>query len=235
MLVGVAFCPAPPLLVPVVASGAAFELDPVRAAALKAIDAVLDATPDLLVVVGKGPAGEFRAGSVGSLAGFGVDLEVTLGAAAGRPELASMPPSLTVGAWLLSQTESAVPVVAVSVADDLTPHAAAEVGEALGRRADRVALLVLGESSACLDARAPGAFDPTAPRAHAVLRDALATVDVVALLALDRAEAARLMVSGRVPWQVAAGGARQVSMVGDLLLDDAPYGVGYLVASWSTT
>lgn len=43
-----------------------------------------------------------------------------------------------------------------------------------------------------------------------------------------------LKVSGRAPWQVLAGAAEGgASLSGVLLHEDAPYGVGYVVAAWS--
>jgi hypothetical protein len=44
------------------------------------------------------------------------------------------------------------------------------------------------------------------------------------------------MISGRGPWQVldgASGGDLTGRLTGRLLYDDAPYGVGYFVASWT--
>ncbi len=250
VLVAAAFCPAPPVLVPDVASGAAAELDDVRSAALAAIDALGASDPDLLVLVGDGPQGEYPSGSSGSLTGFGVDLTVTLGSvsplvSSGLVSPTPMPVSLTVGAWLLARSGWSAPVAAVSVPDDLEADAASRDGQRWSVRADRVAMLVLGESSARLAPRAPGGFDPDAPAMHALVRDALATVDTQALLGLDPARARDLMVSGRVPWQVAAGAAGPSASSGDrsalprglrgeLRADEGPYGVGYLVASWST-
>jgi hypothetical protein len=131
------------------------------------------------------------------------------------------------------------------VPDDLLADGAAGRGEGLAAQASRVAMLVLGESSARLEARAPGGFDPDAPSMHAVVRDALATIDTGTLLGLDPARATHLMVSGRVTWQVAAGAARAAASSsgkrggvprgfrGELRVDEAPYGVGYLVVSWN--
>jgi hypothetical protein len=249
VLVAAAFCPAPPVLVPDVASGAAAELDDLRSAALAAINALGAANPDLLVLVGEGPEGEFPSGSRGTLAGFGVDLTASLGpsdsvAASGESEPTRMPASLTVGAWMVAQGGWSGPVTAMSVPDDLRADDAAERGERWAAQAPRVAMLVLGESSARLEARAPGGFDPQAPVMHTVVRDALATIDTDTLLGLDPARATHLMVSGRVTWQVAAGAARAAASSGDregvprglrgeLRVDEAPYGVGYLVVSWS--
>ena len=42
-----------------------------------------------------------------------------------------------------------------------------------------------------------------------------------------------LKASGRAPWQVLAGAAEGTGLGGALLYEEAPYGVGYLVAAWS--
>jgi hypothetical protein len=59
------------------------------------------------------------------------------------------------------------------------------------------------------------------------------------LLALDPGLAADLWCDGRASWQAAAGAVLADSTGvrgewrGRLRYDDAPYGVGYLVASWT--
>ena len=234
MLVAAAFCPAPPLLVPAVASGAAAELDAVRRAVDQATRDLRAAQPDLLVVVGDGPRGDHPGGSVGSLAGFGLDVTVALGSGRAGNRGPTLPTSLTVGAWLLAHSGWSGAVTGVSVPPDLATPLSVELGEAVSARAQRVALLVLGESSARLDARAPGAFDPDAPLVHAGLSTALATVDRPVLLGLDEPTASRLMISGRVPWQLAVGASLAVTLRGRVIADEAPYGVGYLVASWTS-
>ncbi|MBZ4323029.1 hypothetical protein JNW98_27260, partial [Streptomyces sp. SCA2-4] len=123
MLVAAAVCPCPPLLVPEVAAGAAPELDPLRAACLDAVAVLAAARPDRLVVVGpaaEAGAGTHPEGARGSFRGFGVPLDVRLGAgdADGRP----LPLSLAVAAWLLERTGwSASPVAGLGVAESLEP------------------------------------------------------------------------------------------------------------------
>lgn len=103
MLVAAAVCPCPPLLVPEVATGAAPELDPARAACADALGVLAAARPDRLVVIGPAEqGGHYRQGTRGSFRGFGVDLDVRLGPGdAPGPEL---PASLAVAAWLLERT-----------------------------------------------------------------------------------------------------------------------------------
>ncbi|WP_447040375.1 class III extradiol dioxygenase subunit B-like domain-containing protein [Streptomyces sp. DSM 118878] len=238
MLVAAAVCPCPPLLVPEVASGAAPELDAARAACTDAIGVLAAARPDLLVVVGPaGPEGRgpHPQGARGSFRGFGVDLEVNLGARTGEalPER-ELPPSLAVAGWLLGRTGwSTAPVEGLGVGEALTTEGCLQAGRDLGARADRVALLVMGDASACRTLKAPGYLDERAAGFDAQIARALATADVPALRALDEDLGHELKAAGRAPWQVLAGAAESAKLGGELLHEDAPYGVGYLVAAWS--
>ncbi|WP_432151674.1 class III extradiol dioxygenase subunit B-like domain-containing protein [Streptomyces sp. bgisy029] len=234
MLVAAAVCPCPPLLVPEVAAGAAPELDTARAACLDAVGVLAASRPDLLVVVGPGDGLAYPAGGHGSFRGFGVALDVTLGApdpAAQEPALAD---SLAVGAWLLDRARwTGVPVEGLAV-DGRSPAAAcAWTGQELAARAERVALLVMGDGSACRTLKAPGYLDERAEAFDARAAEALGSADLAALDALDETLAYELKAAGRAPWQLLSGAARGAGLAGRLLYEDAPYGVGYTVAAWS--
>ncbi|MFE9833553.1 class III extradiol dioxygenase subunit B-like domain-containing protein [Streptomyces sp. NPDC005551] len=239
MLVAAAVCPCPPLLVPPVASGAAPELDAARAACTDALGVLAAARPDLLVVVGpagRSARGPYPAGTPGSFSGFGVDLHVRLGGGGpgpGGPDR-ELPPSLAVAAWLLDRTGwTDAPLEGLGVGEPLAAERCFEAGRDIGARADRVALLVMGDGSACRTLKAPGYLDERAAGFDAEVARALATADVAALRTLDAELAYELKASGRAPWQVLAGAAEEAGLGGALLYDDAPYGVGYLVAAWS--
>jgi hypothetical protein len=96
-----------------------------------------------------------------------------------------------------------------------------------------VALLVMGDGSACRTLKAPGYLDARAAGFDAESARALGAADLAALRALDAGLARELRAGGRAPWQVLAGAAEDAALGGSLLYDDAPYGVGYLVAAWS--
>jgi len=231
MLVAAAVCPCPPLLVPEVAAGAAPELEPLRAACAEAVGELLASGAELIVMVGTGPAPEvWTEGGAGSFHRYGVDLAVRLpsGGVAG-PELA---PSLTVGAWLLDQAEAALPTHACAVPVDASPARMLGLGKGLAELADRVGLLVLGDGSARRSVKAPGYLDERAEGYDAAAAGALGSADTEALAALDPALAAELLADGRAPWQVLAGAAQDAGLRGQLRYDEAPYGVGYFVASW---
>lgn len=238
MLVAAAVCPCPPLLVPDVAAGAAPELDPARAACTDVLGVLAAARPDLLVVVGPaGPDGQgpHPPGTPGSFRGFGVDLDVTLGApdAATAPARA-LPPSLGVAAWLLARTGWAdAPIEGLGVDEATEPERCLRTGRDLAARAARVALLVMGDGSACRTVKAPGYLDERAAPFDAEAARALGAADLAALRALDAGLARELKAAGRAPWQVLAGAAEGAGLTGALLYEDAPYGVGYMVAGWS--
>ncbi|WP_411093216.1 class III extradiol dioxygenase subunit B-like domain-containing protein [Streptomyces sp. 049-1] len=240
MLVAAAVCPCPPLLVPEVAAGAAPELDAARAACTDALGVLAAARPDRLVVVGPADSAGpeiYPQGTPGSFRGFGVDLDVRLGPDTGAATPAAgseLPYGFAVGAWLLARTGwSHAPVEGVGVGEDLPAERCAAVGRELAGRAGRVALLVLGDASACRTLKAPGYLDERAAPFDAAAGRALGAADVTALAGLDVALARQLKVSGRAPWQVLAGAAGDTGLSGTLLYEDAPYGVGYVAAAWS--
>ena len=238
MLVAAAVCPCPPLLVPEVAAGAAAELDAARTACTDALGVLAAARPDRLVVVGPaataGPE-SYPEGTPGSFRGFGVDLDVRLGPDRGGPAGPELPYGLAVGAWLLSRAGWAdAPVEGLGVGEPLTAERCVEEGGAIATRAERVAMLVLGDASACRTLKAPGYLDERAAPFDAEIARALGAADTAALRALDTGLARELKASGRAPWQVLAGAAAgNPDLEGALLYEDAPYGVGYIVATWS--
>ncbi|MGW0814648.1 class III extradiol dioxygenase subunit B-like domain-containing protein [Streptomyces viridiviolaceus] len=237
MLVAAAVCPCPPLLVPEVAAGAAPELDAARAACTDALGVLAAARPDRLVVVGpaRGAGPEsYPQGTRGSFRGFGVDLDVSLGTDDGPGPAGELPYGLAVGAWLLWRTGwSDAPVEGLGVGEPLAAERCAGIGRDIAARAGRVGLLVLGDASACRTLKAPGYLDERAEPFDAEVGRALGAADVASLMALDAGLARELKVSGRAPWQVLAGAAEGTALGGAMLYEDAPYGVGYVVAAWS--
>ncbi|HEV2891927.1 MAG TPA: hypothetical protein VGX28_16255 [Frankiaceae bacterium] len=185
MLLAAAVCPHPPLLVPEVAAGAAYETYDLRDACRRAV-ATLEGHP--VVAVGT-------------------------------------PQALDVARWLHPRASL------VELDPALPPDEAAALGARLAE--DDVALLAMGDGSARRSLAAPGYLDPRAEPYDAAVAAALRDADTHGLLALDPADDAALLVAGRPAWQVLAGAARGGRWRGELLYDAAPYGVGYLVATWS--
>jgi hypothetical protein len=241
--VGAAVLPHPPLLVPELAGAAATELDPLRAACHQALSAVL-AGAGTIVVVGDGPVwGAPEPAAPGSFRPYGAEVEVTLPPLAyldlpGLPtpaRLPDLPLSLAVAAQLLAGHDPLPErLVAATVPPSLGPGAAAAIGQVLvsaGAPGERVGLVVMGDLSACRGEQAPGALRPGAAELDAAVAEALRTGKPERLLDLDPAQAADLLVAGRVPLQVLAGAFQDRPVVhGEVLYEDAPYGVGYLVA-----
>ncbi len=249
MLVSAAVLPHPPALVPAVAAGAAHELESVRAACTAALEQVRSAEPDLVVLVGGGSAlATFGPGSAGSLAGFGVPVGAALAGAV--PEaVATLPLSLTVGAWLLAQRDRWPPVRAEAVPQTVTAGEAMALGRSLAGAAARVAIIAMGDGSAALTVKAPGYLVDGAKLWQKRVTQALVDVDLDVIAAIDADEASAFVVAGRPAWQVLAGaaaagrwaqappGAGQATgsgrWRGDLLADESPYGVAYLVVTWT--
>ncbi|MFF4809929.1 hypothetical protein ACFY03_17120 [Micromonospora chersina] len=234
-LVAAAVCPHPPLIVPELAGAAAPELDDLRAAADAAVARLLAADPEAILLLGAGPESRtFRAADSGSLRGYGLDRPVRLWkvACSGAEVL---PLSLTIGAWLVNRSGTELPRLARAVAADAAPAECAALGAELVAEADgRIALLVLGDGSACRGVKAPGYDDPRAPAYDEGVATALAGADAEALLGLDPVLSAELKAAGRAPWQVLAGAARAAGgdWRGDVSYHRAPYGVAYFVANW---
>ncbi|KRV51469.1 hypothetical protein AQ490_01560 [Wenjunlia vitaminophila] len=243
MLVAAAVCPATPLLVPEVASGAAGELAGLRAACGRALTGLAAARPDRLLVVGPAEPderGPHAQGAVGSFRPFGVDLTVRLGEPAegtvAEPAGGArrLPYALAVAAWLLGQRGGwAGPCEGLGVGEPLAPSECLRVGRELAAPPGRLALLVMGDGSACREPGSPRAEDARAVAFDERVAAALAAADVEALAGIDAELAAELQVAGRAPWQVLAGAAADARLTGRLLCQDAPYGVGYFVALWS--
>ncbi|MFF7566362.1 class III extradiol dioxygenase subunit B-like domain-containing protein [Streptomyces pseudovenezuelae] len=237
MLVAAAVCPCPPVLVPPVAAGAAPELDGARAACTDALGVLAAARPDRLVVVGpadESGRGPHPQGAPGSFRGFGVDVDVRLGPEGESAPQRPLPASLAVAAWLLERTGwSCAPIEGLGVGEPLEPERCIQTGRGIAARAERVALLVMGDASACRTLKAPGYLDERAAPFDAEVARALGAADVAALRALDAELAYELKASGRACWQVLAGAAEGADLGGALLYEDAPYGVGYVVATWS--
>jgi hypothetical protein len=277
--VAAAVLPHPPLLVPELAGAAAAELDLLRAACHEALSTVLGAA-DVTVVVGDGPVwGVPEPAAAGSFQPYGAGVEVTLPGLVdldlpGLPppaRLGQLPLSLAVAAHLLAGLDPPPGrLAAVTVPGSLGPAAAAAIGRTLAAVAQELGtagLVAMADLSACRTGRAPGGFREEAAGFDAAVAEAFGSGDPARLLDLDPAQAADLLVAGRVPLQVLAGafaarpaagderpfgsrggsdgempaaaGSRtggEVPVAGDpprrgqVLYDDAPYGVGYLVA-----
>jgi hypothetical protein len=220
----VAFCPGPPLLLPAVAGRAAADTAGLRRACDAAVEAVLAARPDVVLVVGDGvPEGiRYGAGDVGDLHGFGLDLRIPFSGGV-RPGGRPVPLAHTVGAWLLDQAGHTG--VRLGVGPD-------DLALALDDCPGPVAVLAVADGSARRTLKAPGYLDPAAEPFDDAVAAALAAGDPDALAALDPAEGARLLAAGVPTWRAVGAALAGRRAAARLHAHEAPFGVGYLVADW---
>jgi hypothetical protein len=226
VIVRAAVCPSPPLLARQL-TGHADVLPELRAACAAAVSTLVAAAPDVVVVVGAGPATATW------------DPDSRLDPSAYAPALGNggkpgLPLALGLGAMLLDTAGHAGPRVLQAVGAAAPAGECLRLGASLPGLASRVALLAMGDGSARRSAAAPGHLDPRAELFDASVEHALRDGNMAALASLDSGLARDLLATGRAAWQVLAGamGARDAvrAPAGQVLYDDAPLGVGYLVA-----
>jgi hypothetical protein len=221
----VAFCPQPPLLLPAVAAAPDASLRALRAAVSTAVQRVLAGSPDVVVVAGQGADGvRFGPGDAGDLRGYGLDLEIPFSGWA-RPGGRRVPLPHLLGAWLLDRAGYAGLRLGVGTED---------LGTALSDVPGPVGVLAMGDGSARRSEKAPGHLDPAAGPFDAVVARALATGDTATLAALDPAAGDRLLAAGVPVWRAVGAALDGLPVEAELLHDAAPFGVGYLVATWGT-
>lgn len=211
-------------MVPELAAGAAPELADLREAVFTAVAGL----PPRWIAVGVGhPDADISAHHVGTFAGYGVDLRVSLSPGAyGDP--AAMPLCALITGWVrgAARADACADVRVYADAHDADTALAhgrrlrAEIDEA----ADAIGVLVVADGLTTLTQSAPGGFDPESAFLQAELDEALATGDAAALARLPG------NVVGRVAYQVLAGLAEPRSA--KELYRGAPYGVGYFAGVW---
>jgi hypothetical protein len=236
VLIAAAVVPTPPVLVPQVAQGLSADLDELRAACDAAVDRLYAAGADEVLIVGGGPEDTGEVASLGGFHAYGVDLAVEGHWEAGAPDAAPMTLPFLIAAWLL-RDRPAVPKRRPVMVDERSRTAptntAATIAMPLTTTATRQAMLILGDGSASRTPQAPGHFDERAEAYDAAVAQALATADAAALAALDPELSRELHVAGLAAWRVlaAAATASGAEYDAELLYDEAPYGVGYLVGT----
>jgi hypothetical protein len=233
MLIAAALCPAPPLLAREL-TGADAVLPELRQACREAAGELGRADADVVVVVGVTDAERVFDPSARldvttyapALRARGHDAD-----RAGPDSLPALPLPIGLGSRLLDEAGYRGRRALQSVGAGTAPAACAALGARLAAAASRVGLLVMADGSARRSRRAPGYLDARAEPFDTEVARAIRTGDMPALLALDDTLATELMATGRAAWQVLAGAAagRRPSCV--VRYDDAPFGVGYLVAS----
>jgi hypothetical protein len=234
VITAAAFVPSTPLLVPAVASGAAAELDDVRDASLTALRRVLGSGAERVVVVGAGAVIRTHFSGTGSLRGFGVDLDVPLDPAAPGGE--RLPLAHAIGAWLLASVGWPGDRVALELDPRASTATLASVATSLANETIRSVLLVVADGSAARSEKAPASLHPDAEAFDADVAAALASGHPHLLAEVDRDRATSVAAQGWPAWHVAAVATavgQDVPYDAEVLADVAPYGVGYLVATWT--
>lgn len=226
MIIGAVFIPSPPLLL--VDVDVEVLLDDVRAAALELISEFLPGVQQIIAIGSADETVWFDAGGIGTSRGFGGTADYAIGTGT-----APLPLSLTIAAFALQAAGADQPITALSVGSKTT---SAERGliahEVISRAADLpTMLLVVGDGSATRTEKAPGYIQPDALNFDSVVSAALAAADFQTLAELAQEQADRLWCQGLPAWQVAALAGQHMKQ-GELVLETAPFGVNYLVASW---
>jgi hypothetical protein len=243
LITAAALSPWPPLLVREL-TGADPVIPELRDACAAAVADLLGGAPDVVAVVGPGPAtaawpgnGRLNVAAFGgqptaSSAPASAVPDICSPESAGAvPDICSLPPAVGIGAYLLDQAGYQGPRVIWTVSEDETPAGCRKLGAELAATGQRTALLVLGDGSARRGPRAPGAFDERAAGFDAEVERAVREADLDALLAVDPALARDLMATGRPAWQVLAGALAGPGWAADVRYASDPFGVFYLVAS----
>lgn len=214
-------------MVPELASGAAAELAELREAATSAAGEL----PARWIGIGVGPVDAvIGSGGIGTFAGYGVDVRVTLSpGAADRPS--SLPLCALIAGWLRGRSTPGAHAEVRVHAEALEVDAALARGRRLrteiDEAADPIGVLVIADGLSTLTPPAPGGYDPGSLPLQEALADALAGGDAAALSRLPGS------VVGRVAYQVLAG-LVEAPRSASQLYRGAPYGVGYFAGIWRT-
>ncbi len=228
MLAAVAIIPSAPVLVPELAGNPDAELTALRAAVHTAVAGL----PPRWVVLGCADTDAVIASSaIGTFAGFGADVAVSLGPAGTDADADPQP--LPLCALIAGWARAAAPPDTRAEVHLYTDHPARARAEGRRLRAtvDRlggpVGALVVADGAITLTPGAPGGHRPADHAAQHHLAEALRHGDTAALTALPTA------IRGRAAFAALAGLAEPGPRAATELYCAAPYGVGYFVGTWA--
>lgn len=223
----IAIIPSAPVLVPELAGAAADEVAELRAAMIAAVAAL----PPRWVVVGVAATTDVVVGleSVGTFAGFGVDVVVRLSQqATGQP--VELPLCALIAGWMRDQAQPDARAEVRVYAANHDADAAMALGRQLRAEIEQLTeptgVLVVADGANTLTPAAPGGYHPADVDVQLALDDALGSGDVAALSRLPE------QVVGRVAFGVLAGLAEPAPRSAKELYRAAPYGVGYFAGVW---
>jgi hypothetical protein len=228
VLSAIAIIPSAPVLVPELAGAAADEVAELRAAMVAAVAAL----PPRWIVVGVGAAdGVVGSDSVGTFAGFGVDLAVRLSPQAdANDHPVELPLCALIAGWIRAQAQPDARTEVRVYAESHDTQTAVALGRRLRGEIDAstepTGVLIVADGANTLTPAAPGGYHPEDADVQLALDDALACGDVDALTRLSE------QVRGRVAFGVLAGLTEPVPRSAKELCRAAPYGVGYFAGVW---
>jgi hypothetical protein len=226
VLGAIAIIPSAPVLVPELAGAAAAEVADLREAVLAAAAAL----PPHWIAIGVGDEDRvISRDSVGTFAGYGVDVGVRLSPAADGPAT-KLPLCALFTGWVRGHARSDAYAEVRAYTDRHGADAAVALGEKLRAEIDdaneQVGVVIVADGANTLTAAAPGGYQPDDVEVQRQLNEALAAGDVPALTKLPA------QVVGRVAYQVLAGLAAPTPRSAKELYRGAPYGVGYFAGAW---
>jgi hypothetical protein len=251
MIIAAALCPAPPLLAREL-TGRDPVLPELRQVCREVTERMLRAQPDVIAVIGAAsqtrtwdgaskldlsvfaPSAGVRASTGSASTGSASTGSASTGSAStGSAGTPGLPSSVGLGILLLDQAGYGGRRVLQAIGQDEPTAACVELGERLAQSPERTALLVMADGSARRGRRAPGHLDERSMGFDSEVERAVRAGDLGALAAVDPALARELMATGRAAWQVLSGAMRELQPAVDVLYSDDPFGVAYLVASFS--
>ncbi len=226
MLSAIAIVPSAPVLVPELAGAAAAEVADLR----EAVIAAAASLPPRWIAVGVDRCdGRFGQDSVGTFAGYGVDVPVRLSPHAdGRP--AELPLCALVTGWVRGLAQPGARAEVRAYSRDHDAGAAVALGHQLraemGGTAEPTGVLIVADGASTLTPAAPGGHQPGDVEVQRSLDDALAGGDVAALSQTPP------QIVGRVAFHVLAGLSGPAPRSAKELCRCASFGVGYFAGVW---
>jgi hypothetical protein len=222
MITHAVLCPSAPLLLPELA-GADRDAAAVREATETALRWLVDARPDLVAVVGVADrTASWPAHARADITRYGL---------AGPSPAATAPPTVGLAALLLDRVGYQGRLALQTVRHDAVREQCLALAADLAALADRVGLVVVADGSARRTLKAPGYLDPRAEPYDAAVEAAVRAGQLDDLARLDPALAEELMAPGWAALQVLAGAFAGVRPQSTVRYAEAPFGVGYLVAT----
>lgn len=225
MITGVAFIPAAPLLCPDVDIESLLADE--RAASIELV-AELQQDADLIVIIGTGASTTwFEQGGIGSTRGFGGVSHYAVGS--GVEEL---PQAITIGASVVVAAGWNGEVKALAIDALTTVEQRKVIAQELLAKSEnqRTLIVAVGDGSATRTEKAPGYIQPDALAFDEAITAAIGNADRDSILRIEQSTADRLWCKGLPVWQVVSNAFAPTQSA--LILESAPFGVNYLVASW---